>query len=64
MEQQRSAKPKFSERLAEVAQQLEDQAEALPPGTERDTLLRKARQTRTASQIDGWLSSSGLQPPK
>jgi hypothetical protein len=48
-------------------QQSEDaksEAEKLPYGKERDALMRKARQLKTASQIDRWLSSPALQPPK
>ena len=40
------------------------EAEKLPYGRERDVLTRKARQLETASQINQWLSSPGLQPPK
>jgi hypothetical protein len=48
-------------------QQSEDakvEAEKLPYGKERDALIRKARQLQTASQINQWLSSTGLMPPK
>ena len=38
-------------------------AQKLPQGKEREDLLRKARQLETASHINQWLSSSGLQPP-
>jgi hypothetical protein len=38
-------------------------AEKLTQGKEREDLLRKARQLETASHINQWLSSSGLQPP-
>ena len=41
-----------------------NEAEKLPQGKERETLVRKARQLHTASQINEWLSSPGLQPPK
>jgi hypothetical protein len=40
------------------------EAEKLPYGKEREALVRKARQLKTASQINQWLSSPGLQPPK
>jgi hypothetical protein len=40
------------------------EAEKLPHGKEREALLRKARQLKTASQINQWLSSPALQPPK
>jgi hypothetical protein len=54
----------FEERLANQARQLREQAKTLPPGVEREELLRKARQTETASHMNEWLSSPGLQPPK
>jgi len=41
-----------------------NEAEKLPHGKERDALARKARQLHTASQINEWLASPGLQPPK
>jgi hypothetical protein len=54
----------FEERLAAEAKRLREQAEALPPGIERDELIRKARQAETASRMNEWLQSPGLQPPK
>jgi hypothetical protein len=52
----------FEERLAEEAQRLKNEAKALPPGTQREGLLRKARQAETASHINQWLNSPGLPP--
>jgi hypothetical protein len=40
------------------------EAEKLPYGKQREALVRKARQLQTASQIELWLSSPELQPPK
>jgi hypothetical protein len=40
-----------------------DEAAKLPHGKLKDRLLREARQLQTASQINLWLSSPGLQPP-
>ena len=40
------------------------EAEKLPDGKEREALVRKARQLHTASQMNEWLSSPELQPPK
>ena len=40
------------------------EAQKLPSGKERDALVRKARQLETASNINQWLSSSELRPPK
>jgi hypothetical protein len=54
----------FPERLSAEAMRLREQAETMPRGNERDGLLRKARQAETASHIDEWLSSPGLQSPK
>jgi hypothetical protein len=57
-------KPTFEQRLAQEAHHVKERAEALPPGQERELLSRKARQFETASRINDWLSSPGLQPPK
>jgi hypothetical protein len=40
-----------------------DEAAKLPQGQLKDHRLQEARQLQTASQIDLWLSSPGLQPP-
>jgi hypothetical protein len=40
------------------------EAQKLPAGKEREALIRKARQLRTASQINQWLSSPELKPPE
>ena len=53
----------FPERLDQEAKRLRTEAEKLPPGSERDELLRKARQAETAFRVNDWLSSPGLQPP-
>ena len=57
-------KTSLEERLASQARQLRERAKTLPHGAEREELLRKARQTETASHMSEWLSSPGLQPPK
>jgi hypothetical protein len=54
----------FPDRLCQEAERLRAEAEKLPHGHERDTLLRKARQAETASHVHEWLSSPGLQAPK
>ena len=53
----------FQERLAEDAIRCKEAAAKLSPGTARELLLKRARQAETASQIDAWLTSSGLRPP-
>jgi hypothetical protein len=54
----------FEERLAEEAAQFRKAAEQAQPGLARDLLLRRARQAETASRMNEWLTSPGLQPPK
>lgn len=55
----------FEERLAEEAKRFRDAAENEPPGSmSRELLLRRARQAETASHMNDWLRSPGLQPPR
>ena len=55
----------FEERLAEEAIKFKEAAEQQPAGSSaRELLLRRAGQAETASHINNWLSSPGLQPPK
>jgi hypothetical protein len=51
------------ERLASFAKNARQRAEALPPGPEREALIKKARQADAASHIEDWANSPGLQPP-
>jgi hypothetical protein len=55
--------PTLSERLEQEATRLRAAAENLPPGPQWEQFLRMARQTETATHIDEWLSSPGLQAP-
>jgi hypothetical protein len=51
----------LTDRLAAWAKGVRDQADRLPPGPERDELIKKARQADTAAHLDNWANSSGLQ---
>jgi hypothetical protein len=51
-------------RLAAEAERLRAEARNLPPGQERDHLLRQARQTDAAAHMNDWLNSPGLQSPR
>lgn len=53
----------LKERLSSFANDLRKRADKLPPGPARDDLLDKVRQADTASHIDEWANSAGLQPP-
>ena len=52
------------ERLKRFALGARIKAEALPPGKERDGLVRKASATDAAVTIERWPSSPGLQSPE
>ncbi len=54
----------LEQRLANEAKRLRERAKLLEPGAVREALLRKARQTETASHINAWLNSTGLQAPR
>ena len=49
--------------LFDVAKAAQDPAR-LPPGKKREMLLRQARASEMAVQIDRWISSPGLRPPE
>jgi hypothetical protein len=53
----------LEDRLASEATRLRQQANLLPPGADRETLIRKARQAETGSHMSSWLASPGLQAP-
>ena len=53
----------LEERLTEQVQRLREEAKSLPPGIERERIIRKARQAETGARITEWLNSPGLQPP-
>ena len=54
----------LEESLPEEAKRLRKQAQGTPPGIERERLVRRARQLETASRMNEWLTSRGLQAPK
>ena len=54
----------IEEKWHQQSEEAKIEAKNLPHGKERDALVKKARQLETASQINRWLSSPGLQPPK
>jgi hypothetical protein len=52
------------DRLNAWSNEVRERAAMLPPGDEQDDLLKKAGQADTASHINDWVNSPGLQPPK
>jgi hypothetical protein len=63
MQRRRSVLHTFEDQIASEKSKLEAQIAELPPSPQRDGLLRKIRQLETASHINEWLSSPGLQSP-
>ncbi|GEC58434.1 hypothetical protein ABIF38_008700 [Bradyrhizobium japonicum] len=53
----------LQDRLNAFADDIFHKAARLPPGIERDQLLKRARTAEIAADIDQWVSSSGLQSP-
>jgi hypothetical protein len=51
------------DRLATFAREIRKKASTLPPGPERDDLLKRASRADTAAHLDEWASSAGLRPP-
>jgi hypothetical protein len=66
MKQDRHFKQELTlqDRIIEWAKEVRAQAAELPPGPDRDELLKKVRQAETAINLQNWANSSGLQPPK
>ena len=52
----------LKQRLLDRVRGLREEANLTRPGLEREALLRKARQTETAADMDEWLRSP--QPPE
>jgi hypothetical protein len=59
----RSTPHSFEDQIAAEKSRLEEQAATLPPGPQKDVLLKKIRQLETATRMNEWLTSPGLQPP-
>jgi hypothetical protein len=63
MKRRRFLPHSFEDQLAAEKARLRAQLSSAR-GPERDVLVEKIRQIETASRIDAWLSSRGLQPPR
>lgn len=60
----RSVPHRFEENIAAEKARLEAQIAQLPPGPQKERLLKKINQLETASRVNQWLTSPGLQPPR
>ncbi|MET4296747.1 hypothetical protein ABIB06_007512 [Bradyrhizobium sp. LB8.2] len=55
----------LGERLIKEARLAREKADQFPADdAEREVFLKKAREFDAGANIDGWLNSRGLQPPK
>jgi len=63
MRRRRSVPYTFEENIAAEKAKLEAKVTQLKPGPQMDVLLKKIRQLETASHLNEWLTSQGLQPP-
>ncbi|WLA74219.1 hypothetical protein QIH77_03000 [Bradyrhizobium diazoefficiens] len=52
----------LADRLASFAKEASEKASALPPGPERESLLKQMRQAEVATQVDTWAAGGGEQP--
>jgi hypothetical protein len=52
------------DRLAAFEEEARAKAVRMPPGPERDEMLKKVRQADIASHLDDWANSPGLRPPE
>ena len=52
------------EHLEEQVMRLRKEAQGVPPGVEREKLIRQAHKAEAAARIQEGLSSPGLQRPK
>jgi hypothetical protein len=59
----RSVRHSFEDQIIAEKSRLEAQAADLPPSRQKEALLKKIRQLETASHLNEWLTSPGLQPP-
>jgi hypothetical protein len=64
MKRRRSPIHTFEQNIATEKARVEVEAAKLPPGPQKEALLRKIEQLETAAHVSRWLSSPGLRPPK
>jgi hypothetical protein len=54
----------IEEKWHQLWEAAEKEATKFSKGKEHEDLMRKARQSEAASQINRWISSRGLMPPR
>jgi hypothetical protein len=64
MQRRRRVNHQFTLRIIAWAKEVREQAAELPPGADRDALLKKVRQTEAALHLEDWVSPTGLHSTK
>ena len=59
----RASRPALEDRVLQVLKELEERANNLSPGLERDKLMRRVRVMNTSNHLNDWLASPGLRTP-
>jgi hypothetical protein len=54
----------FQDRLFKFVADAAEKVRALPPGPEREGLLKKIAEARATINMERWANSPGLRPPK
>jgi hypothetical protein len=54
----------LKDRLSAFIWAMRERAALVPPGPERDEMLKKATRAEAARDMEDWANSSELQPPK
>ncbi|MGX1110239.1 MULTISPECIES: hypothetical protein [Bradyrhizobium] len=49
----------LEQRLAGQAEEMRERAKSMPPGVEKEALLKRARQAETGAHVSEWLRSPG-----
>jgi hypothetical protein len=64
MQRRRRVNHRFTlqDRIIAWAKEVREQAAELPPGADRDALLKKVKQAEAAMHLEDWARSTELQP--
>jgi hypothetical protein len=60
--EERRGRPSLEGRVSQRAKELHDQALQMPPGRERDQLLKRALRMDVAHLINEWITAPDLKP--
>ena len=61
---ERARRPALEDRISQAMKDLQERANSLPPGLERNKLMRRVRVMDTSNHLHNWLASPGLRAPE